>query len=187
MGKINNTNFFQTVPVPFALAHISHLKSHHILKWHLVEQPRNILNAPIFGIHINQVYVAPQRHLNPTPLQQSTHAAHVPFWNVTMLTILFSSPTKVIEYHNIPCCKSVETILVPFVVAHVSHVPSETFSSIGILLNSLQASWMLHILHGCQPSYSPHRHPYLKHFQWCVHGPTCPLQVQMQIETGKQT
>jgi hypothetical protein len=39
MEKINNTNFFQTVPVPFALAHIPHPKSHHILRWHLAGQP----------------------------------------------------------------------------------------------------------------------------------------------------
>ncbi len=72
---------------------------------------------------------------------------------------------KVTEFHRIPsCCKFVETVPVPFVVAHVSHVPSERFSCDGFLLNRLQASWMLHILDTCPPSYSPHRHPNPKHF-----------------------
>jgi hypothetical protein len=36
---------------------------------------------------------------------------------------------KVTEFHKIPSrCKFVETVQVPFVVAHVSHVPSERFS-----------------------------------------------------------
>ncbi len=180
-GKNQQQKFLKTIPIPFALAHISHPKSHHILRWHLAEQPRKIFNAPIFGIHVNQVYAAPQRHLNPTPFQQSTHAAHLPSWNAAMQTIAFSTPTKVTEFRNIPCCKFVQTIPVPFAVARVSHVLSETFSSIGILLNSLQASWCsTFCMHVNQ--VTPHRHPNPKHFQWCVHG----LQVQMQIQACKQ-
>jgi hypothetical protein len=57
-----------------------------------------------------------------------------------MPTIAFKTLTKVTKFHNIPCCcEFVETIQVPFAIAHVSHVASETFSSIGILLNSLKA------------------------------------------------
>jgi hypothetical protein len=85
-GKNQQHKFLKTILVAFALSHILHPKSHHILRWHLVEQPWSILNAPIFGIHVNQVYVPPQRHLNPTPFQQSTHVAHLPSWNATMLT-----------------------------------------------------------------------------------------------------
>ncbi len=87
----------------------------------------------------------------------------------------FSTPTKVTKFRNILCCTFNETLLVPFAITHVSHVPNETFSNIGILLNSLQTSWMFHVFHACQPSYFPHRHPNPKHFQWYVHGLTWPF------------
>jgi hypothetical protein len=48
---------------------------------------------------------------------------------------------KVTEFHKIPsCCKFVETVPMPFVVALVLHVPSERFSCDGFLLKRLQAS-----------------------------------------------
>jgi hypothetical protein len=42
---------------------------------------------------------------------------------------MVANDPKVTEFHKIPsCCKFVETVPVPFVVAHVLHVPSERFS-----------------------------------------------------------
>jgi hypothetical protein len=85
------------------------------------------------------------------------------------------------------CCKFVETVPVPFVFAHVSHVPSERFSCDGFLLNRLQASWMLHILDTCLPSYSPHRHPNPKHFSmmctW-THMPSSSANANSSLQTN---
>jgi len=103
--------------------------------------------------------------------------------------------SKVTKIHKIPsCCKFVETVPMPFVVAHVSHVPSERFSCHGFLLNRLQASWMLHILDTCPPIYSPHRHPNPKHFSmmctW-THMPSSSVNanssLQTNIEIGNET
>jgi hypothetical protein len=83
---------------------------------------------------------------------------------------------------------------VPFVMAHVSHVPSERFSCHGFLLNRLQACWILHILDTCPPSYSPHRHPNPKHFSmmctW-THRPSSSANAnstwKTNIEIGNET
>jgi len=95
---------------------------------------------------------------------------------------------KVTEFHKIPC-KFVETVPVPFSAAYVSHVPSERFSCDGFLLNRLQASWMLHILHTCPPSYSPHRHPNPKHFSmmctW-THLPSSSANANSSLQTNTE-
>jgi len=55
------------------------------------------------------------------------------------------------------------------------------------LLNRLQASWMLHILDTCPPSYSPHRHLNPKHFSmmctW-THMPSSSANANSSLQTN---
>ncbi len=146
-------------------------------------------------------YSNPQR---ATRLTQTWAMAPTDMQILTRLMFIYLLPClipplqiypKVTEFHKIPsCCQFVETVPVPFVLVHVSLVPSERFSCDGFLLNRLQASWMLHILDTCPPSYSPHRHPNPKHFSmmctW-THMPSSSASanssLQTNIEIGNET
>jgi len=113
-----------------------------------------------------------------------------------MSHLTVANDPKVTEFHKIPFCrKFVETVPVPFVVAHVSHVASERLPCNRFLFR-LPASCMLHILETYPPSYSPHTHPNPKHFSmmstwthmrsWSA-NPNLSLQTEIEISNETNT
>ncbi len=132
------------------------IPTEHISRWHLVEQSPSVFDAPTFCILVNQA--TPHKDIRLTTILNDL-LLNMPSWSssATRLAQAFSSPTKGREFSRTSSCcicQHISSDVCPF--PHFRYPNIIMFQVItsrdGILLNTLHASSMLHILHTCQPN-----------------------------------
>ncbi len=144
----------------------------------------NTFQASSMLLHVAHMStkIFPTKTSNSQPFWMSFSSANLPSSRATMLAHAFSTPTKVTEFgHPHFPVAFVEVVPLPSALALISYVPISWQSKWPHF--EMATCWTLskhpqgsHILHTCQPSYSPQRLQTLNHFEQTVHEQACHLQ-----------
>ncbi len=137
-----------------------------------------------YSLHTCPPSYPPQRHQTWNHFEWCANEHTWPTSITITLAHAFSTPTRVTESGCTPHVAFVGIVPVPSVLPHISHVPLSQRSKLPCC--EMASCWTLskhppcsHILHTCQPSYSPHRHLNPTHIQWSGDEHNWPLQVQL--------